>query len=132
MEPHKSDCLFVAAPDCVGNAKRTMELFEQWKPRLAGWPVAYVLQDGQDQVPVPWDEISAIFVGGSTEFKMGLQVMLLIREAQARGKWVHVGRVNTPPRVKWFLDLEVDSIDGTGGSRYSHMREAIAYELSWH
>jgi hypothetical protein len=41
------------------------------------------------------------------------------------GKYVHVGRVNTPGRFRYFEDLEVDSIDGTGLSRYTHMREEI-------
>lgn len=40
-------------------------------------------------------------------------------------KWVHVGRVNTPGRFERFEMLGAHSIDGTGLSRYSWMRERI-------
>ena len=40
------------------------------------------------------------------------------------GKWVHVGRVNTAPRVKNWLGL-ADSIDGSGISKYDHMLENV-------
>jgi hypothetical protein len=45
---HKANCLFVAAPDIVGSAQRTLELFTRWHPKLEGWPVALVCQDGQE------------------------------------------------------------------------------------
>jgi hypothetical protein len=40
-------------------------------------------------------------------------------------QWVHAGRVNTPGRFEYFESLGADSIDGTGLSRYSWMRERI-------
>lgn len=52
-------------------------------------------------------------------------VAAIIKTAQVIGKWCHVGRVNTPGRFEYFKDLGADSCDGTGLSRYSHMREKI-------
>lgn len=123
---HKDKCLFVAAPDIVGSAQRTLELFERWLPRLSGWPVALVCQDGQESLPIPWDDIAAVFIGGSTSWKCSHHVEHVIQTAKLLGKWVHVGRVNDPQRFLHFERLDADSCDGTGIARYTHMRRAIA------
>lgn len=124
VAPHAASCRFVAAPDVVGDAYRTQLLYEEWAEVIAGHglPVAFIAQDGLradrgDAAPldVPWGACDAVFIGGSTEFKLGAVARDVMREAHRRGKWVHVGRVNTPPRVRYLQTLEgaVDSIDGT-------------------
>lgn len=118
-------CRFVAVPDVVGSARRTLEVFEHWKNDLHKWPLALVCQDGQENLPIPWDEIAAIFIGGSTTWKLSTQAAQCIKAAKAIGKWVHVGRVNSPERLEYFEKLGADSIDGSGLARYSHMREKI-------
>lgn len=123
--PRRELCRFVAVPDVVGDARRTLECFESWEPSLRSWPIALVAQDGQEHLPIPWCKIAAIFIGGSTEWKMSKHSVAIIKCAQIMGKWVHVGRVNTPGRYEYFKELGVDSIDGTGLSRYSWMRKAI-------
>lgn len=119
-------CQFVACPDVVGSAIRTLECFAHWLPALHGWPVALVAQDGQEHLPIPWEHIHAVFIGGSTGWKIGDKARQVIKAAQVLGKWVHVGRVNTPDRFQYFEEMGVDSIDGTGLARWSHMRSAIA------
>jgi len=123
---HYQDCLFVALPDVVGSARRTLEVFEHWKIKIAGWRPALVCQDGQENLPIPWSGIAAVFIGGSTAWKCSDHAIHIIKAAQLLGKWVHVGRVNHPERFKHFEQLGVDSIDGTGIARYTHMRLAIA------
>jgi hypothetical protein len=118
-------CRFVVVPDVVADARRTEEVFEHWKYQLCGWPLAMAAQDGLERRTIPWANIEAIFIGGTTEWKLGPHAKAVIRAAQAIGKYVHVGRVNTPGRFEYFESLGVDSIDGTGLSRYSHMREKI-------
>jgi hypothetical protein len=125
-EHHKENCLFVTAPDIVGSAQRTIELFRLWKPKLAGWRVAFACQDGQEHLPIPWDDIDAVFIGGSTAWKCSVHVERIIKTAQLHEKWVHAGRVNSPSRFSFFEELGADSCDGTGIGRYSHMREAVA------
>src|SRR5687768_2989088 len=61
--------VFVALPDIVGDAARTSELFEHFKARCNNVPRALVLQDGIERVRIPWDDIAAVFVGGSDRFK---------------------------------------------------------------
>lgn len=108
-------CLFVTAPDVVGDAERTLELFEEWYDDLSAvlQPLALVAQDGLTNEQVPWASIDALFVGGSDEFKMGEEAAALVAEARLRGKWVHMGRVNTQRRMRYAKALRCDSIDGT-------------------
>lgn len=125
-EHHRDNCLFVAAPDIVGSAQRTLELFDLFEPVLDGWQIALVCQDGQETLPIPWARIGAVFIGGSTNWKCSGHVEAIIKTAKIFGKWVHVGRVNHPDRFAHFEALGADSCDGTGLARYSHMRRAIA------
>lgn len=125
-EHRREKCLFVAVPDIVGSARRTLEVFDRWKVRLIGWKLALVCQDGQEDLPIPWDEIDAVFIGGSTKWKLSEHVAHIIRAAKVLDKWAHVGRVNDPARFQHFEELGADSCDGTGIGRYSHMREAVA------
>lgn len=125
-EHRKAHCLFVTAPDVVGSARRTLEIFDRWRPKLSGWKVALVCQDGQENLPLPWDDVDAVFIGGSTNWKCGPYAEHIVRAAKALEKWVHIGRVNEPGRFDHFHKLGADSCDGTGIARYTHMREAIA------
>jgi len=125
-EHHKDKCLFVAVPDVVGSARRTLEVFERWRLRLNGWKLALVCQDGQEHLPIPWDDIDAVFIGGSTAWKCSPHAEQIVRAAKALEKWVHIGRVNDPQRFKHFEELGANSCDGTGIARYTHMRKAIA------
>jgi hypothetical protein len=125
-------CLWVAAPDVVANAAATLALFDLWQPRMAacGLPVALVLQDGQERFPVPWDRLDAVFVGGGTAWKLGDAARGLCVEAKARGKLIHVGRVNSKRRLahlaRWGC---VDSVDGSSFSRWPDTR--IPAALRW-
>lgn len=112
--------LWVATPDVVADAAATLTRFRLWAPalRYRKVPIAFVAQDGQEHLPVPWDRIACLFIGGSTKWKLGSQAERLIYEAHDRGKWVHVGRVNTLKRMWWFSSLPVDSIDGTCFSKW--------------
>lgn len=125
-DERKHGCRFVVAPDVVGSARRTLEVFEAWNGRLDGWNVALAIQDGQESLPIPWNDIGAVFVGGTTPYKTSSHVIHIIKAAKALGKWVHVGRVNDPARFEWCEKFGVDSVDGTGLSRYTHMRHRIA------
>lgn len=125
-EHHRDRCLFVTVPDIVASAQRTLELFDHFKPMLEGWPLALACQDGQERLPIPWGEIAAVFIGGSTMWKCSAHVAHIVKTAKLMGKWVHAGRVNDPQRWKHFDEMGVDSADGTGIARYSHMRKAIA------
>lgn len=119
----RAGCLFVTSPDVVGDASRTLTLFEDWYDEIvAAWqPIALVGQDGLQIADVPWHRFDAFFVGGSTEWKMGSDAAALVREAKTRGKWVHMGRVNSYQRMRYAQWIGCDSIDGT---QFSWFRDA--------
>lgn len=116
--------LFVTLPDVVGDAPRTMELFEHFKLRTNGHPRALVLQDGIEKVQIPWRDLAAVFVGGSDRFKYSQEAVNCAKVARMLGKWVHVGRVNEDRRALQWLDL-ADSFDGSGISQRDHMLENV-------
>lgn len=108
-------CLFVTAPDKVKDGKETLSLFEVWQPVLRAHhlPVALVAQDGMSPSDIEWGELDWIFIGGSTEFKVGKEGKKIIDRAKEENKKVHVGRVSTHGRIKYCLESGVDTIDGT-------------------
>jgi hypothetical protein len=108
-------CLFATAPDVVGDAAATLALSEPMFDRISalGFPVAFVAQDGQESLPVPWDRFDALFIGGTTAWKLGESAAQIAREAKRRGKWVHMGRVNSLRRMRYAESIGCDSADGT-------------------
>lgn len=115
LEHRRDSCLFVAVPDVIGDAAATLAQFPGMASRIrgAGWPVALVGQDGMENLDVPWEDLDWLFVGGSTEWKLSRGAIDLIREAQANGKRVHIGRVNSGKRFARFASLRCDTADGT-------------------
>lgn len=122
-------CLFVAAPDEVGNAAQTLCLFSTWHDiiRTHRLPVALVAQDGLENFEIPWTAFDALFIGGGTEWKLSDGAAALVCEAKGRGCWVHMGRVNSQKRIRYAHMIGVDSIDGSGYSRFydTHVPTAL-------
>lgn len=112
---HRDRCRFVVAPDVVADWDATLARSLPMLPRLgaAGWPAAIVLQDGATEATVPWDQIAAVFVGGSTLWKLGPEARALVAAAKRRGVWVHMGRVNSCSRLRYADWIGCDSADGT-------------------
>lgn len=122
----RSRFLWVACPDVVGNAQETCNRWFEWFPQLdyLGLLVAFVGQDGIEDIPdqIPWHEMAALFVGGSDKWKLSHAAENLGREAKAKGKWLHVGRVNSRKRIQHCLAMQADSIDGKSYSAWPDRR----------
>lgn len=114
-DEERARCLFATAPDVVGDADATLERSAPWLARVRslGFPVAFVLQDGIEHLGVPWGDIDAVFIGGSTEWKLGDAAAAIAKEAKQRGKWIHMGRVNSARRMRHAQAIGCDSADGT-------------------
>jgi hypothetical protein len=84
-----------------------------YRIRTLGYPVAYVAQDGFEDVPAPWSEFDVLFLGGSTEWKLSHRARAATDEAKALGKRVHMGRVNSRKRYEIAKSWGCDSVDGT-------------------
>lgn len=124
-------CRFVTAPDVVADCHATLERWPFWSRliRGVGFVPALVAQDGLTVPEVPWREVGALFIGGSTEWKTGPQARGLCAYAKARGLWVHVGRVNSRERIQAIHAMGADSFDGSGWSRWPDAR--IPKGLAW-
>lgn len=123
-------CLFATVPDCVGDAAATAVLWDQWSPLVinAGLPAAWVAQDGSNEEDIPITA-SAVFIGGSTEFKFSQAAQQISKTAKARGMWVHVGRVNTMRRLRYCQSIGADSVDGTKWNRFkdAYLHQALSF-----
>jgi hypothetical protein len=124
-------CRFVAAPDVLYDARATLDQWPFWSAviRGVGFVPALVAQDGLIAEDVPWRELGALFIGGSTEWKLSPPCCKLMAYAKARGLWVHVGRVNTENRIWSAVGAGADSCDGTSFSMFSRRR--IPEALEW-
>jgi hypothetical protein len=114
-DPDTSWCLFATAPDVVGDAVATLKRSRHmlgWI-RYAGFPAALVAQDGLENLTVPWDDFDALFIGGSTAWKLSAAARALAGEARERRKHVHMGRVNSLRRLRYAHSIGCDSADGT-------------------
>jgi hypothetical protein len=159
-DPDTSWCLFAVCPDVLGDAYATAVRADTSKMlgwiRYYGFRVAYVAQNGLrndpargwgadgpagEWMPVEWDDLDAIFLGGSgecvpcgwvravaqarevhecpscgakvTEWKLGQVARELVAEAKRRRKHVHMGRVNTGKRFRYADAIGCDTVDGT-------------------
>jgi hypothetical protein len=124
--------LFATAPDAVGDHQRSYRRADPWLDpiRDLGYPVAWVAQNGATlrRGSVPWERFDALFIGGDDAWKLGPTARALVTEAKARGKWVHMGRVNSFKRFAYARRIGCDSADGTTLARYPQTIDDV---LSW-
>ena len=112
---YRGSRLFAVAPDVLGDAEAT---WERSAPALSqikslGFKTALVAQDGIERQPVNWDAFDVLFIGGSTKWKLSHHAREAVATAKARGKWVHMGRVNSERRLRTAAMWGCDSADGT-------------------
>lgn len=114
LRKYRDNCLFMVAPDVVGDAEATLALSLPYLPtiRQLGFKAAYVSQDGATD-DLPWDQFDCLFVGGTDAWKLSEASYELAAEAKARGKWTHMGRVNSLRRMRAAAVSGFDSCDGT-------------------
>ncbi len=107
--------LFATAPDVVPDAEATWERSKGVLPQIRelGFNAALVAQNGIEHMSIRWESFDALFIGGTTEWKLSETVYLLGIEARARGKWLHWGRVNSLRRLRMARRAHANSADGT-------------------
>lgn len=144
----RAGCMFAVVPDvlrweggrCIGDAAATLARFEREHAtvRDQGYRVAFVLQNGQEALPMPWELCDAVFIGGDTEWKLSHHALYLVWEAKARGLHVHMGRAGTAKRWRRAQAMQVDSLDGNllkwptaNGPRLRKLLEGVAAEPQW-
>lgn len=111
-----STALFATAPDVVGDAIATLNKSIPALPKIRalGYQAALVAQDGLEAISIiPWHLFDVLFIGGTTDWKLGAGVRSLVADAKSRGKAVHMGRVNSLRRLRYAAEIGCDSADGT-------------------
>lgn len=112
---------FIVLPDIVVGGRRSLDRSAAWAPRLSlVAPILLPVQDGMtpDDVRGFARENIGLFVGGSTEWKLGTLPMWA-RFAKEHDLWLHVGRVNTMRRIRVCQMAGATSFDGTSATRYA-------------
>jgi hypothetical protein len=111
----RNTCVFATAPDVVANAEATWERSKNVLPQIRelGFNAALVAQDGIEHMNIRWESFQAMFIGGSTAWKLGPIAWEVGMEAKRRGKHLHWGRVNSLRRLFMARKARADSADGT-------------------
>lgn len=122
---------WVAVPDVVANGDETFRLWGRWEPvvRAFGFTPAMVLQDGMDRLSVHQFDAPVLFIGGSTAFKLGGLAADLTADWRAKGRPVHMGRVNSERRIRYAVEIGCTSCDGSGFSKWPDTR--IPLGVKW-
>lgn len=115
---HNEKCLFATCPDIPGSMRRTLELWKQRQRFWAGFSLCLVLQNGAEDIEIPWHETPAVFIGGLDPWKESAACADLIKTAKILGMHVHCGRVNQIRRFEYMAQLGVDTCDGSGVARF--------------
>lgn len=115
---HRGRCLFATCPDIPGNMRRTLEIWRHRDRFSEGFDLCLVLQNGAEDLDVPWDETPAVFIGGIDPWKESAACADLIKTAQIFGLHVHCGRVNQIKRFEYMAQKGVDTCDGSGVARF--------------
>lgn len=115
LEIYGDNVLFATARDVPEDWEGTLKISLPLLPKIRalGAQAAIVLQDGATPATVPWDEFDSIFIGGSTEWKLGDMARAITKEAVRRQKWPHMGRVNSMSRMRIAQSFGCRSADGT-------------------
>ena len=111
----RGTCWFATAPDVVGDAGATLARSERYLGyiRSLGYPAAFVAQDGIENTTVPWRKLDVLFIGGTTEFKLGPVAAEYAAKALRLDKRLHMGRVNSLTRYRVAHEIGCHSVDGT-------------------
>lgn len=107
--------LFATVPDVVADHAGTIARWREYAPLVTsmGYRTAFVLQDGATTTNIPLADFDALFIGGSTKFKLSQEARTIVRHCKQHGKWVHMGRVNSKRRIQIAYEWGCDSVDGT-------------------
>jgi hypothetical protein len=122
---------WVACPDVVGKSRETLALWPKWKDviRAFGYRPALVLQDGMSLGEVDMRNPPALFIGGTTEYKLSETVREIVAWMGKRRIPIHMGRVNTQKRIEYAYQIGCTSCDGSGFSKWPDTR--IPMGIRW-
>lgn len=129
--------IFATAPDRLGDWRVTLDASLPVLSAMAmlSIPSALVAQDGLTPGDTPWEFFGCLFIGGTGGrggWKESRHAEKLAQEAKRRGKWLHMGRVNSRRREDIAMDWHCDSVDGTYlASAPNILRPKLIGRIKW-
>jgi hypothetical protein len=125
-----TNLLWVVVPDVAGDAAHTFSNFQWLAPLMSDLPLAYAVQDGSEEVGVPFENpnLRCLFLAGSDDYRHSPEMARIAAEGRRRGLWLHGAPCNSARRASHFAALGCDSFDGTGASRFPQL---IPSYLQW-
>lgn len=114
LDAQPRTALWATVPDVVGDHAATLRRWHRLARFVAeaGFPPAFVAQDGCTPAAIPTDA-ACVFLGGTTEWKLSPAAQAVATEAKRRDLFVHMGRVNSRRRLRIAASWGCDSVDGT-------------------
>jgi hypothetical protein len=116
------DADWTAIPDVVAGGEASLELSLKWMRVVLDecQRGLLVVQDGMTPQMIGdlIGERVGIFVGGSTDWKLST-LEQWCELAKTKRAWCHVGRVNSPLRIRKCQRAGATSFDGSNASRFS-------------
>ncbi len=103
---------FAVAPDVVAGGVPSLQHSVNHLGELEGVPAYLAVQDGMSEADVAavLDPFAGVFVGGTLEWKLATGAAW-VEFAHRHNRPCHIGRVGTPARVRWAIEIGADSID---------------------
>lgn len=104
--------MWATVPDVVADHAATLDRWHQWAAivRDVGHRPAFVIQDGCDSLAAVPPDAEALFIGGSTAYKLSETARTIVQDFNGP---THMGRVNSLRRLRVAASWGVDSVDGT-------------------
>jgi hypothetical protein len=109
---------FVVLPDIPGEGRKSFEQSVSWLEWTRSTlhptkvPLYLAVQDGMEEMTqeIADLDVDGLFVGGTLDWKL-VWGAAWVAIAHRQDRKCHIGRVGTAQRVKWALEIGVDSID---------------------
>jgi hypothetical protein len=114
--PIRKNVMFATAPDHPTDHVPALQRSTPFFPiiRNLGYPVAFVIQNGATPQNIPWPDFDVVFIGGTTDWKLGPEAQLIAHVAIHEYHYpVHMGRVNSQTRYRYATQIGCTSADGT-------------------
>ena len=98
-------------PDAPGNATKTLEMYEEWRPQLPDLQWCIAVQDGMEPADIEGysGEIAGVFLGGTNKYKASAGEWC--DWAHEKGLYFHYGRCGTLHKLAHAIEVGADSID---------------------
>jgi len=108
------DLDFIVCPDIVRGGMRSLEFSLRWSDRIPCDKLALAVQEGmeEDAVESVLDRFSYVLIGGADDWAKWVKV------ARRNGKKCHIGKAGNLDRLRYALELGVDSVDSTNFVRH--------------